>query len=315
MSELRNKIVGGIIGLVVGDALGVPVEFHSRDDLKANPVTDMIGYGSHNQPPGTWSDDSSMALATLESLLAGYDPVDIMTRFDKWFTDGYMTPHGKVFDYGGTTSNAISSFALEGDIYTSGPSHEHSNGNGSLMRILPLSIYEARSANETIIARNFEASGLTHAHIRSKLCCAYYSFVVQGILAGRSLQESVSSAATLVRDHVPEPESNELVRLLNGSIIGAAEDEIRSSGYVVHTLEASLWCCHQHDNYRDAVLHAVNLGYDTDTTGAVAGGLAGVIYGFEAIPTKWVDALARKDDVLDLANRFADVVIERWGNE
>lgn len=305
---LRDRMVGGVLGLVVGDALGVPVEFKPRALLRNNSVTGMTGFGTHHQPPGTWSDDSSLALATLESLLDGYDPHDMMRRFSRWLREGYMTAHGEVFDVGGTTNTALAHFAdrLPRDEW--GEADERSNGNGSLMRILPLSLYVHRMDPAEVITRSMEVSALTHAHIRSRLCCAYYSLVVKAILEGRDLAAALAFAAGNLKPHVPEAEAKPLRDILSGAIITRGESRISGAGYVVATLEASLWCCARYPDFSSAVLVAVNLGEDTDTTGAVTGGLAGVMYGEQAIPPEWVKALARSDDVQRLAAAFADEV-------
>ncbi|MGB4437301.1 MAG: ADP-ribosylglycohydrolase family protein, partial [Acetomicrobium sp.] len=137
----KDKVIGGLLGLCIGDALGVPVEFQSREKLKRNPVKDMMGYGTHNQPPGTWSDDSSLAFCLAESLCNGFDLQDIADKFVKWMYEGYWTPWGKAFDVGHTTQIAISRLKKGVDPLESGPTDERSNGNGSLMRILPLIFY------------------------------------------------------------------------------------------------------------------------------------------------------------------------------
>lgn len=305
---IRDRVIGGIIGLLVGDALGVPVEFESREYLKAHPVTGMTGYGTHNQPPGTWSDDGSLALATLASLLDGYDPHDVISRFSRWWSEGYMTPHGVVFDIGNTTSAAIRRFNTKGQRGLWGGVSEHDNGNGSLMRILPLSLYVHRLGTDEIVARSFEISSLTHAHVRSCLCCAYYSLLVRHLLNGARLVEAMKRASEELMPHVPAGERQILHRVLTGSVIEEAESGIRGSGYVVHCLEAALWCAGRHESYAEAVLAAVNLGEDTDTTAAVTGGLAGVMYGIEAIPMEWRNAIARRDEVMALADAFADAV-------
>jgi ADP-ribosyl-[dinitrogen reductase] hydrolase len=306
--SIHDRVTGGIVGLLVGDALGVPVEFRPREHLKAHPVTGIRGFGTHNQPPGTWSDDGSLALATLASLLDGYDPDDVMKRFSRWWSEGYMTPHGVVFDIGNTTSAAIQRFNMKARRDVWGGVSERENGNGSLMRILPLSLYVHRLSTDDIVARSCEISALTHAHIRSCLCCAYYSLLVREVLKGAPFAGAMVCASEQLMPHVPTEEREVLGRVLACSVIGEPESSIRSGGYVVHCLEASLWCVGHHDSYAEAVLAAVNLGGDTDTTAAVTGGLAGVQYGIEAIPREWRDAIARRDEVMALAEAFANVV-------
>lgn len=299
---MKNKIMGGIVGHVVGDALGVPVEFTSRAHCKANPVTGMRGYGTYNQPAGTWSDDSSMLFATMESLVLNkcFIRSDMMNRFYRWAMHGAYTPHGVAFDIGGTTRTAIARWAVGRE--ECGLSDEKSNGNGSLMRILPFAI---GLANGEII---WCASAMTHAHMRSIAACFLYSSIVQCVMADMPLADAIKLA---MAKYAGAPEIEHYARLNN--LQDLTEDEIRSSGYVVDTLEAALWCALTTDNYKDCVLKAVNLGEDTDTIGAIAGGLAGVMYGFDAIPAEWVNALQRKEYVLDMANKFAGWVYGHTG--
>lgn len=305
---LRERMIGAMVGLVVGDALGVPVEFHRREALAREPLRDMIGHGTHDQPPGTWSDDSSMALVTAASLLRGYDPKDMMAGFARWLLEDEWTPHGEVFDSGITTQQAIHRYA-GGAPPPWGGEGEMDNGNGSLMRILPLALASHRLAPAAVIDRAFEVSSLTHAHVRACLCCAYYSLVLREILDGRDLAAAMRAATGHLEPRVPAAEAEVLARILDGSVIDAPRGSIRGSGYVVHCLEASLWAAGRYADYREAVLAAVNLGEDTDTTGAVTGGLVGALVGVQAIPRAWVDGLARKGEVLALAERLADAVI------
>lgn len=307
---LRDRLTGAVLGLVTGDALGVPVEFLSRDEVQFNPVKGMRGFGTHMQKLGTWSDDSSLALATLDSLLHGFDLADMMERFRRWNNEGYMSARGSVFDIGNTTRIAIDRFSKGSPPLECGGSGEGDNGNGSLMRILPASLYFHRLDTKTIVERIGEISALTHAHIRSRLCCAYYTLLLKGILEGRELDAAMEFAAAELAPYIPPAEAAVLQRILSKSILRETEDNISSGGYVVHTLEASLWCCHRHRDFSSAVLASVNLGSDTDTTGAVTGGLAGAIYGVQAIPAEWLTALARSDDVRKLAEALADKIVD-----
>ncbi len=302
----HSRVLGGMIGLVVGDALGVPVEFESRETLKTDPVTRMRGHGTHNQPPGTWSDDSSLALVTLESLLSGYDLGNICERFHRWLFRGYMTPHGKAFDVGHTTREAIFRYA-SGKVSPEdcGGTDEHNNGNGSIMRILPVSLYASRADEETLIARSCEVSRITHGHIRAQLCCAFYSLVVKAAMQGYDVRAARAYAARSLAPRLPDEERHRFRRLTDGSVQDEPEERIQSSGYVLHTLEASIWCCSQYEGFEQSVLAAVNLGGDTDTTGSVTGGLAGVVHGIEQIPQSWIEALARRQDVWNLVEAFA----------
>lgn len=270
-----NKIYDGIMGLVVADALGVPYEFKKRGTFNAD---DMVGFGTYNQPPGTWSDDSSMTLATLESIgrLGKIDPADIMRNFWKWLYFGEFTPYGKAFDVGGGTRKAIDRYDRNVEPLKCGGKTRMDNGNGSLMRILPLAFIPC-SVNDIN-----NVSSLTHAHEISLRACRLYIGIVEQLLKGVPRYLALSESGIFVREFSRIPTLWRLSR-----------DEINSSGYVVDTLEAALWCVlHGHD-YKSTVLMAVNLGEDTDTVAAVAGGLAGIIYGMGDIPTKWLAQIPR----------------------
>lgn len=312
-NDLRNRLMGGIIGTLVGDALGVPVEFTGRSMRDQDPVTGMRGYGTWNQPAGTWSDDSSMTLATADTLIQrSWDLPAMITGFLGWLDHNQWTPHGAVFDIGNATRNALMLYRIGGDHTTCGQSSEYDNGNGSLMRCLPVSCWLFGQATEDITRLTGEASSLTHGHVRSRLCCTWHALWCDAVLSGRLTRVAARQASDRLRQHVPDLERKILGRLLDGSVMDVPRASIQSDGYVLSTLEASLWCLANHDNFRSTVLAAVNLGGDADTTGAVAGGMAGLLYGFNAIPAEWISALARQRDVLDLAERFTTACIDHW---
>lgn len=305
--DLRDRFEGALLGHLVGDALGVPVEFLPRERLAADPVTGMRGHGTHDQPAGTWSDDGSMTLTTCASLLAnGWDLRDQIHGFHRWFEEAWWTPHGRVFDIGGTTRGAVARYKAGADPRECGGYAERNNGNGSLMRIMPVSLWLRDADAEVARARTEEASALTHAHPRSTLTCVMHTFLVRALLAGATLEQAVTGAGATVRAVVPEEDLPHMERLLSGAVLRASEGEIRGSGYVIHCLEAALWCLHHEPTFAGAVLRAVNLGEDTDTTGAVTGALAGLIHGRSGIPADWVDALARRDEVIALIEGFVD---------
>ena len=290
-----NKIYDAVMGLIVGDALGVPVEFKASDTFH---VDDMIGYGTYNQPPGTWSDDSSLTLATMESIIrkGKIDPADIMLNFSRWLNNAEFTPYGEVFDVGGTTEAAIRRFQNGIEPLKCGLNHYKHNGNGSLMRILPLALFPS-SMNDIN-----EISSLTHAHEISRRACRLYVGTAEQLLKGASLWEVIGCSGIWVKEFDRIPKIHKLNR-----------DEIRSTGYVMDTLEAALWCVYHTRSYRDCVLTAVNLGGDTDTIAAVAGGLAGIIYGCggeSGIPDEWIAQIARKDWISDLCERFRLVQVD-----
>lgn len=298
-----NKIYNGIMGLVVGDALGVPVEFRKRDTYK---VTDMIGYGTHNQPPGTWSDDSSMTLATLDSMekLGKIDPADIMQNFFYWLDERMFTPYGKVFDVGGGTRRAISRYANGKEPTKCGGKTRMDNGNGALMRILPVAMLPDYPSKQDEV---LSVTHLTHAHFLSDFGCLVYVAVVENLMNGVPKEEAVSAGIQKFQHNIESISMlAEYRRLPNIQQLKRAE--IRSSGYVVDTLEAALWCFLNTNTYVDCVLAAVNLGDDTDTVAAVAGGLAGIHYGCGGmkygIPDEWIARIPRRDWIKTLCERL-----------
>lgn len=313
----RGKSINGIMGLVVGDALGVPVEFKSREELKENPVEDMRGYGIYPVPKGSWSDDSSMALATLVALQEGVNLQKIMDNFVAWEQKGEFTPAGEVFDEGNTCYSAIHNYMESKDINTCGISGEDSNGNGSLMRILPICIYVNYLQNESDIDDDtaldiiHKVSALTHAHLRSKMACGIYYFCVRHLADKRAglsqcLQEGIDEAFEYYGKMKDSSEElNHFIRIKNvDELKNIPEEQINSGGYVIDSIEASLWCLLNTNNYRECVLRAVNLGRDTDTTAAIAGGLAGLYYGYDEIPEEWKMEIIRREWIEEMCKKM-----------
>ncbi|WP_046743320.1 ADP-ribosylglycohydrolase family protein [Kordia zhangzhouensis] len=313
--DLLERLQGGIFGVATGDALGVPVEFASRTYLTQNPVKDMMGYMCWNQPPGTWSDDSSLTLCLTESLTNGYDIENIGKTFVKWYKEGYWGAHHKVFDVGGTTRHTLDRILKGESAYFSGNIFEEDNGNGSLMRTLPL-IYFLKDI-ENIEDRYQiikDVSAITHAHFRSVLACFIYVEFGLLLVKGTEKFQAYAQVKKLVNNFAKMREFNSeelniFDRILQNDIFQYKNEEIRASGYVLHALEASLWCFLTTETYEECVLKAVNLGEDTDTTGAIAGGLAGLYYGFTAIPEIWKFQLARYEDIYNLIDRFHESLI------
>ncbi len=308
---MKNAIKSAIFGLAIGDALGVPVEFRSRGDIAKNPVTDMRGMGTYNLPAGTFSDDSSMAFCLAEALTGGFDLSVIALNFLRWYSENYWTPRGVVFDIGISTREAILRLRKGVKPTDAGGRGEDSNGNGSLMRILPLLFYTWDKPVEERFAITQQVSQITHGHIRSVIACFYYLEFARGLLLKEDSKSIYARLQTEVpaflnTQQIPPAETALFNRLLAGNIWEQQEDKIRSSGYVLHTLEASMWCLLTSNSYAEATLKAVNLGEDTDTTGAVTGGLAGLRWGFESIPAEWLVQLAKQEDVEDLCRRLAD---------
>lgn len=317
MSNMSNSAAAsGIIGLAVGDALGVPVEFAPRARRHSDPVTGMRAFGTHDQPAGTWSDDTSLALCLAESLAErGIDFHHQASRFAAWLHQDEWTPRGEVFDVGGATREAITRLARGVEPTEAGPTHVNSNGNGSLMRILPLAIYLARADRAIRIETAMQASRLTHGHARCQVACALFVEIAAAVVRGDELARAIADAQQTVAPAVAErfpAESQNLARLFNSDIASLPESSVSGSGYVIDCLEASLWCSLRARSYSDGVLAAVNLGEDTDTTGAVTGGLLGLRFGIDAIPTTWQHQLARYGDIVALCGRFQRACESRW---
>ena len=295
------------------------MEFQSRAARRLDPVVHMRAYGTHNQPAGTWSDDASLTFCLAESIARGYDLADLSRRFINWYEYGYWTPHGSVFDVGVATAAAIRRLQTGVSPTKSGGAGDYDNGNGSLMRILPLVFISKHLPIAERFAKTCEVSSVTHAHIRSVLTCFIYLELARHLLLGSSKEEAyqkmqqdinefcvttgVASEAEIRRFHriLETPYEGYNIRPLTSY----SREEVDSGGYVIHTLEAAFWCLLRHDTFVETVLAAVNLGDDTDTTGAVVGGLAGIYYSEAAIPAEWLAVLARRPDIEDLAARVA----------
>jgi ADP-ribosylglycohydrolase len=299
-----------MIGHAVGDALGVPVEFCAREELLKNPVMDMMGFGSYPMPAGAWSDDTSMSVAALDSLANGeilYD--EIMGNFVKWANLDDYTPTGEMFDIGVTCKKAIRKFVEEEGIspLACGLPYENANGNGSLMRIHPFVLMAYfREDLRPLADMVFEnASRLTHAHERSVLACKIYGRVLFSLIEKPSRESVFKALAEAKAIYADNSEYSAYRRLFSDDFEAITAREIRSSGYVVDTLEAAIWCLLTTGNYAECVLKAVNLGEDTDTVAAVAGGLAGALYGYETIPKKWRDTLIKRAYIEEMCDRAA----------
>lgn len=358
------NIKSSMLGLIVGDALGVPHEFNPRHVFDENPVTDMTGYGTYTQPPGTWSDDSSMALATLDGLIDilsnfafdsnssdssnlsnssnsfNIDYDIIMDNFVSWLSGAKYTPYNEVFDVGGTTRTAILCYNRGKSTTPYGLDGERDNGNGSLMRILPVAlfIYYLREKHsfsleeELSIVHN--VSALTHAHKRSLIGCGIYVMIALEILKYKSqefddynhsdgfdgsdisdmdLETLINNGIRFAKEYYEgdggfSDELRHYESIFDFGVKDLDKSDIRGSGYVVNCLISSIWCLLHTDSYKDAVLMAVNLGEDTDTTAAVVGGLAGLYYGLDGIPDEWLAQIAKLDYIEDLCGKFNDVI-------
>ena len=310
MTENTNIWLNGIMGVVVGDALGCPVQFESRDEVARHPVTGMRGYGTFNLPEGSWTDDSSLTIALLESIrrVGEIDLDDIMGNFMKWLYDGEFTPYGESYDIGRGTMQAINRYKKNRKAKKCGGDEEWNNGNGSLMRIMPACLYcsvmesSGMYSDRDAIDVIHSVGGLTHAHIRSNIACGLYFFMAKYILFREgSLQERIQEGLTqgfaFYESYLADKENLHYYDRLKDleAFKSLPADKIKSTGYVVDALEAAVWSLITTDSFDQALLKAVNLGDDTDTVGAIAGGLAGLYYGYDSIPEEWLSAIKRRE--------------------
>ena len=295
---MLNKIKSVMLGHAVGDALGVPVEFCSRESLEKRPVTEMTGFGTYNVPAGCWSDDTSMSLCALHSLSKGkVDYKDIMENFCEWYYHDEFTATGVMFDVGNTCASAIENyFDLRYNPLKCGATSVNANGNGSLMRIYPFVLYAYSKGivGSDLINVIKNASSLTHAHIISIDACIIYSCILTQLLKNPD-KDSIYNGLYRAERSISYASKTCYARLFSEDFATTAKSEIKSSGYVVASLEAAIWCLLTTESYKDCVLKAVNLGGDTDTIAAIAGGLAGALYGIDSIPQQWLETLKKKD--------------------
>ncbi|AIZ62808.1 hypothetical protein PK28_02330 [Hymenobacter sp. DG25B] len=303
-----------MLGLAVGDALGVPVEFQSRAARRQDPVVHMRAYGTHNQPAGTWSDDASLTFCLAEAIADGFTLPKLARNCCRWYEDNFWTPHGRVFDIGITTREALQRLQAKPGLVRAGGTDEYSNGNGALMRILPLAFYQTNAPLQERFQLIFDVAAVTHGHIRSAVACFLYLEIARHLRAGLTPAEAYAQLcqegpAQLRALNIPAKEADHFERILSGRLPDVNVLAINSGGYVMHTLEAALWCLLRYETYAETVLAAVNLGDDTDTTGAVTGGLAGLYYGEAAIPAEWLQVLARRADIEGLAYRMVAATI------
>jgi len=303
-----NVVHGALFGVAIGDALGVPAEFNSRERLKLDPIKDFVGYKSHNQPPGTFSDDSSLTFCLAESLCNGYDLNDAGKRFVLWWDEGYWTAGGEVFDIGMTTNRAINRLKRGTRPALAGDFDEGANGNGSLMRIMPLLFYIRNFELEERYAIIKDVSSVTHGHIRSVIACFYYLEFALDLLNGEHRLHAYLKTTNRVNDFIRNRDFPKEEVALFDPLLRKFITELSPVISIHHahlTIQAGMYCFMKTDSYEEAVLMAVNLGDDTDTTASVTGGLAGIYYGFDAIPVKWRNEIRRSNDINDLCNRLA----------
>ena len=290
--DLQNRYRGALLGLAAGDAVGTTLEFKPRGSFE--PLTDMVGGGPFDLEPGQWTDDTSMALCLAESLIRcdAFDPRDQMNRYANWYQHGYWSSTGTCFDIGVATRGAIHTYLVTGEPLA-GNTDPDSAGNGSIMRLAPVVLRFAGMPELQAMA--VLSSRTTHAAEECLDACRLLAVALERALAGCDKAEVLDLAAI-------EVSSQRLRDIAAGGYRSATRDQVRGTGYVVDSLEAALWCFHQHDTFAGAVLEAANLGDDADTTAAVVGQLAGAFYGVAGIPAAWLARVHRGDEIAALAD-------------
>lgn len=305
----------GVIGLAIGDAMGVPLEFYIREKLQKNLTTEMVGYGSHNVPKGTWSDDTSMTIALIDAInkTGNIVPSDIADNFVKWAENAEYTATGKRFDIGRTCLKAIVNYERGINPTECGLNDEFSNGNGSLMRILPLIYYcYAKNMNNNEIYKVVrEVSSITHRHEISIMGCYIYVLFGIELLNGAEINEAYKKIREQDYSMFSKGCQEKYNRIINTDISLYDMDDISSRGYVVDTLEATIWGLLTTDNFNSAIIKVINLGNDTDTIGACVGGLAGIYYGLENVNKDWINNLQKYDYIEELCDKFNVILNEK----
>jgi ADP-ribosyl-[dinitrogen reductase] hydrolase len=304
----QNHARAAIYGLLIGDALGVPYEFHDPEDIPPLEQIEMQppkGFArAHSSVPiGTWSDDGAQALILLESLIIcqKFDPRDFADRLIRWYNDGYFAVGGVVFDIGIQTAKSIGKLMAGVEPLEAGSTEQFSQGNGSLMRVLPLAVWHSGSDAE-LVRDAMNQSKVTHGHPVCLVCCALYCLWARQILKGTP---QPFEAATLALERIyHSTQQNELLEIVQDITRPNLERKITGSGYVLDALFSSKWALERGQDYEQVVKNAIALGHDTDTTACIAGGLAGLYYGPLGIPKRWLEQLRGRDLVEQLLAAF-----------
>jgi ADP-ribosyl-[dinitrogen reductase] hydrolase len=291
-----------LLGLAVGDALGTTVEFRPRGSFE--PLTDMIGGGPFGLKPGQWTDDTSMALCLAESLLArgGFDARDQMGRYLNWWKWGYLSSTGTCFDIGATVLSALERFESSGEPY-SGSLDPETAGNGSLMRLAPVTLFYGPNIDE-VVQFSAQSSRTTHGAPEAVECCQLLGFVLARCFAEMPKHEVLDGSGLALT----EPK---VLELAAGHYLNKSRNEVRGSGYAVASLEAALWCFHTTSTFEAALLKAANLGEDADTTAAIVGQVAGAFYGVQGIPATWLEKLHMREEIMGMAERLYERAVAR----
>lgn len=292
--QRRDRAVGALVGLAVGDAVGTTLEFKERDTYPT--LTDMVGGGPFRLRPGQWTDDTSMALALAHALLsdARLNEKDLMDRFCRWWRDGEYSCTGSCFDIGNTVRSALSTYERTGNALA-GSRDPNAAGNGSLMRVAPVAIrhWNDLRTRSDVAARQ---SMTTHGAEEAVQACIAYSDLLSEAIGGAPFKS--------LFEPKPGPWTRTVADTMSMAGLGRPRHKVRSTGYVIHSLDAALWSVAGATDFREAILTAANLGGDADTTAAIAGQLAGAIWGVSGIPAPWLERLAWRDEIVELAGRL-----------
>ena len=286
------------MGLAAGDAVGTTVEFKPRGSFA--PVTDMVGGGPFRLEAGQWTDDTSMALCLATSLVEcrGFDAKDQMDRYVRWSEGGYLSSTGRCFDIGGTVRGARARYRRTGDPFA-GSTDRNQAGNGCIMRLAPVPMWFYPDI-ESMAHHAAESSRTTHGTAECLDACRLLARILHRAFEGQSKEDVLFADAAF--SGAPKIQS-----IARGSYRDTSRDAVRGSGYVVDSLEAALWCVWTTDTFEAAILEATNLGDDADTTAAVAGQVAGALYGIEGIPARWREKVAMRELIVELADRLRQV--------
>lgn len=322
MNRLKSLTEAMLMGIAVGDAMGVPYEFMTEEELKDESLDEMKGYGTYDQPPGSFSDDSSMTFCLVESLIKKESVKETAQQFIKWKNEAYWTANDETFDIGITTDIALSKIENGIAIDKAAPNDERSNGNGALMRVMPLAFYVEGLTMDEKFALVEKYAGITHGHLRSHMACLilveYAALLIKwvkengwGMKDKRRKMEFHARATTQAANyfHSNERFKDEIHHFLPfiearpGTI-----NAIKNSGYVVHSLELALYSFLKYNRYEMTIKRAIWFGGDTDTNASIAGGLSALYYGMNNIPERWRNNLLKKDEILDLADRWAESI-------
>ncbi len=322
----RNIWLDGIVGVIIGDALGSPAQFRRRQYFEERPITKMEACSIFDTPPGSWTDDSSLTLATLDSLITskGYNINHIAERFVSWLNKGEYTPFGRAYDIGSGCKSGIEKYNITKDPYTSGSDDQMNNGNGSLMRIMPICIYSYlmntcdKWTTDECLKVIHDTSGITHRHLRAQMACGFYFFMIKHILNDRDnkslkvcMQEGIKEGYEYYSRNDSDISEREFFKRIIDveRLSGIDPYAIKSSGYVIDTIEAVVWSIITTSTYKECELKAVNLGGDADTVGAIAGGFAGLYYGYESIPKEWISEIQRIEWIEEMCKEAGSIFL------